>query len=184
MRGRPQRRLIGLGVGLVALLAAEAAAGATLHLAVFNFQMTSNTPAWGWLEKGLADKITTDFTRSRRLSVVARDEMQMLAAKLKWAPEMALSNAATAARIKKQLRIDYLVTGVYAVADGQVKLTCSPVIRVVFKGTNDSWIKRHAKAGRPIRGATANLPDEKSPCIRAVVTDDKGQKAWTNPIRV
>ena len=72
----------------------------------------------------------------------------------------------------------------FRVEDGQVKLTCSPVIGVAFKGTNDSWIKRHAKAGRAIRGATADLPDEKWPFVRAVVVDDKGRKAWTNPIRV
>ena len=53
-----------------------ASAHAATNVAVFNFQMKSDTPDWRWLEKGLADRITTDFVSERGLSVVARDEMQ------------------------------------------------------------------------------------------------------------
>jgi len=44
---------------------------AATNVAVFNFQMKSETPDWRWLEKGLADRIATDFVQSRGLSVVA-----------------------------------------------------------------------------------------------------------------
>jgi len=72
----------------------------------------------------------------------------------------------------------------FRVTDGQIMLRCSPAIRVVFKGTSDSWIKRHAKAGKTIRSAAADLPEENWPFVRAVVTDTNGHKAWTNPIRL
>jgi len=67
--------------------AAPAPAGRTA-VAVFNFQMTSDTPEWVWLEKGLADRIITDLFQDRSVSVVRRDEMQRLAEKMRWAPEM------------------------------------------------------------------------------------------------
>ena len=53
----------------IILLFASHAAAAT-PVAVFNFQMKSDTPDWKWLEKGLADRIATDFVQSRGLSVV------------------------------------------------------------------------------------------------------------------
>ena len=58
----------------VALFAAPPVAGT--NVAVFNFQMKSKTPDWIWLEKGLADRITTDFSRSRKITVTARDETE------------------------------------------------------------------------------------------------------------
>jgi len=47
----------------IILLFASHAAAAT-PVAVFNFQMKSDTPDWKWLEKGLADRIATDFVRA------------------------------------------------------------------------------------------------------------------------
>ena len=43
------------------IVAAAARAPAATHVAVFNFQMTSDTPEWVWLEKFLADRLITDF---------------------------------------------------------------------------------------------------------------------------
>jgi hypothetical protein len=51
---------------LLVLWPALPAAGANFHVAVFNFQMKSDTPEWAWQEKGLADQITTDVAQSRR----------------------------------------------------------------------------------------------------------------------
>jgi hypothetical protein len=50
--------------------------------------MTSDTPDWIWLEKGLADRVTTDLFQSREVDLMARDRMQELAEKMAWVPEM------------------------------------------------------------------------------------------------
>ncbi|MCX5683954.1 MAG: hypothetical protein NT049_09750, partial [Planctomycetota bacterium] len=99
------------------------AASAETRVAVFNFQMKSNTPEWKWLEKGLSDRITTDFTQDRGLAVVARDEMQLLAQKMSWAPEMATSDPARMKEIAGGLKIEHLVTGVYEVAGDEIRIT-------------------------------------------------------------
>ena len=128
------------------LCVALPAAGQT-SVAVFNFQMTSNTPEWKWAEKGLADQITTDLADNRGISVVARDQMQILARKLGWAPEIATLDDATVAQarklgrapkmatlddaavaqVRKHLKIQFLVTGVYSVSGQQVEITAQIV---------------------------------------------------------
>jgi len=45
---------------------------------VFNFGMSSDTPEWKWLEKGMADMLTNDLVTGQ-FAVVARDEMQAVA---------------------------------------------------------------------------------------------------------
>ncbi|MCX5654985.1 MAG: hypothetical protein NTY65_10100 [Planctomycetota bacterium] len=47
------------------ILLLPGAVSAATPVAVFNFQMKSDTPDWKWLEKGLADRITTDFVSER-----------------------------------------------------------------------------------------------------------------------
>jgi len=96
---------------------------AAANVAVFNFQMTSDTPEWRWLEKGLSDRIATDFAQDRSQTVIARDEMQLLAQQMAWVPEMATTDAARMGEIRKQLKIAHLVTGVYEVAGDQIRLT-------------------------------------------------------------
>jgi TolB-like protein len=98
-------------------LAAGSAAQAAEY-AVFNFQMKSQTPEWRWLEKGLSDRITTDFCQHQGLTVVARDEMQLLAQRMSWVPEMA-ADAKAAGSIRQHLRIQRIVTGVFSI-DGDV----------------------------------------------------------------
>jgi len=44
---------------------------ATTNVAVFNFQMTTDTPDWRWLEKGLSDRIATDFVHRQGLALVS-----------------------------------------------------------------------------------------------------------------
>ena len=73
---------------IVAALCPSPAVGAT-NVVVFNFQMTSETPDWAWLAKGLADRITVDLCHSPALSLIERDQMQHLAEKMQWTPEMA-----------------------------------------------------------------------------------------------
>jgi TolB-like protein len=106
---------------------AASARGAPVLVAVFNFQMTRGDDQYQWIAKGLADRITTDFTRSRRLYVVARDQMQILAHEMQWVPEMALGDPSAAARIRKELQIDYLVTGTYSVEGGRLQITAQTV---------------------------------------------------------
>ena len=117
-----------VGCGTLALLPAiilmfASHASAATPVAVFNFQMKSDTPDWKWLEKGLSDRITTDFTRVRGVTVVARDEMQIMAQALHWVPELATTDARAAGTIKAQLKIDTLVTGVYSVEGDRIRLT-------------------------------------------------------------
>ncbi len=106
-----------------AMLVASPAARAATSVAVFNFEMTSETPEWKWLQKGLADRIATDFVQERSLQVTARDEMQLLAEKLSWVPEMATEGPVPVAHIRRALKIDRLVTGVYRVTGGRVHIT-------------------------------------------------------------
>ncbi len=105
---------------LVLLLAGVPARGEAV--AVFNFQMTSETPEWRWLEKGLADRVATDFAQDRSQTIIARDEMQLVAQKMGWVPEMATTDAGRMGEIRKQLKIAYLVTGVYEVAGDRIRL--------------------------------------------------------------
>jgi len=115
-----------LAVGMAAIVGIAvlaAPAPAATNVAVFNFQMKSDTPDWRWLEKGLSDRIATDFVQSRSLSVIARDEMQLIAEKMRWVPEMATSDPARMEELKKQLKIEYLVTGVYSVTGERITIT-------------------------------------------------------------
>jgi TolB-like protein len=106
-------------VGIAAAVFALAPpAQAGTNVAVFNFQMTSATPDWIWLEKFLSDQITTDFAQSGTLSVVARDKMQLVAQELRWAPEMATTDPERMKQIGGQLRIKYLVSGLCSVTEG------------------------------------------------------------------
>ena len=111
-----------LVTALLLLLAAGGAARGEARVAVFNFQMKSDTPDWKWLEKGLSDRIATDFCQDRGIAVVARDEMQALAETLAWVPELA-TDAKASGLVKTQLKAETIVTGVYAVEGAKITLT-------------------------------------------------------------
>ncbi len=98
-------------------------------VAVFNFQLTTadKTPDWVWLEKFLSDQITTDFHHDGKLSVIARDRMQLMAEELKWVPEMATSDPDSMKRIRAGLKIEYLVSGVCSVAEGRLEIIAQVV---------------------------------------------------------
>jgi len=119
MKQTPLIALVVVGMSL----AFAAPTLAATNVAVFNFQMTSDSPDWRWLEKGLADRIATDFVQSRGLSVVARDEMQLVAQKMNWVPEMATTDAARMGEIKKSLQIEQLISGIYAVEGDRIRIT-------------------------------------------------------------
>ena len=92
------------------------------NVAVFNFQMKSETAEWNWLEKGLADQITTDFTRSRRITVVARDDMQIVAGKLRWQAQIDGLDQQKLEEIQEQLKTKYIVTGVADVSADRIEI--------------------------------------------------------------
>jgi TolA-binding protein len=117
------RQLVACLAVVVGIAVLAAPAPAQTNVAVFNFQMKSDTADWRWLEKGLSDRIATDFVQSKGLSVIARDEMQVLAEKMRWVPEMATSDPERVKEIREKLRIEYLVTGVYSVTGGQITIT-------------------------------------------------------------
>ena len=79
-------------VGVMALLLPAHEAAAATNLAVFNFQLKTGQDDWVWLEKFMSDQMATDLVQDRSLSVIARDRMQLLAQKMKWAPEFATRN--------------------------------------------------------------------------------------------
>ena len=89
---------------LAVLLTVSPPVAARQNVAVFNFQMSSDTPQWVWLEKFLSDQITTDFSRASGLTVVARDQMQLIAQKVRWAAEMATTDPDRMAQIRRQLQ--------------------------------------------------------------------------------
>lgn len=103
--------------------AAVSHAAAQTPVAVFNFQMKSDTPDWLWLEKGLADQITTDMVMNGKLTVLARDEMQTVASTIHWQVEDKGPDEGRLQEIQKQTKIQYLVTGVYSVQDGNIGIT-------------------------------------------------------------
>ena len=111
---------------LAILLPAPAALGAT-NLAVFNFQLKTGQEDWVWLEKFMSDQMATDLVQDRSLSVVARDRMQLIADKMKWAPEFATGNDKVMGGIRSQLSIEYLVTGVCSIKDDQLEITAQIV---------------------------------------------------------
>lgn len=104
--------------------AAGAAPPKSANVAVLNFQMKSDTPRWQWLEKGLADRLITDFHQADELAVVGRDIMQQLAKRMQWVPEM-LSDPDKLAMIQKALKPTYAVSGVYEITGDQLLLKAS-----------------------------------------------------------
>ncbi|MCK4623759.1 MAG: hypothetical protein KAV00_00475 [Phycisphaerae bacterium] len=154
---------------VVVLSAATQARAGRLNVAVFNFQMKSQTPEWKWFQKGLADQITTDFTRSRQITVIARDEMQLLAKKVRWAPEMATTAVPQMEQIKKQLKIDHLVTGIYTIKDDQIKITAQiikvdgrkEVARKVVSGATKDVLDLQKRVSAELLGWFSGVPAEK-----------------------
>jgi TolB-like protein len=105
------------------LLCAIAGSASAQNVAVFNFQMKSDTPEWVWLEKGLADRIATDFVRGRSVTVLARDQMQVVAQQVRWRAEMADRNEHLMREVKEELKIEQIVSGVYSVAGERITIT-------------------------------------------------------------
>jgi len=104
------------------LFCGSVAFAARPNVAVFNFQMKSNSPDWLWLEKGLADRMITDLFQERSISVVQRDAMQKVAEKMFWVPEM-MGDPHRLEAIRKALEIDYLISGVYEIKGEQLSIT-------------------------------------------------------------
>jgi len=109
------------------LLPAAGQATAATNLAVFNFQLKTSQEDWVWLEKFMSDQMATDLVQDRSLSVVARDQMQLIAQQMKWVPEFATGNEEVMGGIGSQLGIEYLVTGVCSIKDDQLEITAQIV---------------------------------------------------------
>ena len=108
------------------LSAAAAEKADRVNVAVFNFQMKSDTPDWQWLEKGLADRVITDFFQEKTISVIQRDAMQQLAEQMNWVPEM-MEDSRRLDQIRKALKPDYLISGVYEITGGELKIAASVI---------------------------------------------------------
>lgn len=110
-----------IAIGLAA--AATLVGGATVcqakvtAVAVFNFQMKSDTPNWLWLEKGLADRLTTDLYQNPDIQLMSRDRMQETAERMKWVPEMMQDKR----QLKKiTFRARYIISGTLEVKNGSL----------------------------------------------------------------
>lgn len=119
------------------------ALGQEKNLAVFNFQLKAGGEEWVWLEKFLSDQITTDFSRAEGMNVVARDEMQLLAAKMNWVPEMT-ADPAKMGMVRQQLKIEHLITGVCSVAGERIEL-----IAQIIQVDNRQELHRVSVTGKP-----------------------------------
>ncbi|KKL54344.1 hypothetical protein LCGC14_2266340, partial [marine sediment metagenome] len=123
----PRRRAVGrLALAVtVAVLAVGATARAETTIAVLNFANTDigADARHGWLSKALADLMINDLSHYRQLRVVTREHMQMLLREAslfdKHVNEM---SDASRRRLRKHLRVDYLVFGAYTVRGGEVTI--------------------------------------------------------------
>ncbi|HUT56986.1 MAG TPA: CehA/McbA family metallohydrolase [Phycisphaerae bacterium] len=73
----------------------------------------------------------------------------------------------------------------FRIAEGKIRLRCSPAARIHLIGTPGSGRRRRAEEGRRITSFTlpvAELSGWPWKYVRAVVTDERGRKAWTNPL--
>lgn len=127
----------------VVILSAAPSAPAGTNVAVFNFQMKSATPEWKWLEKGLADRVITDLHQEPSVTVVQRDVMQQLAEEMDWVPEM-MQDHGRLAEIRKKLKPDYLVSGVYELVGGKLTMTA-----VVVDFDTNKEVARRKVTGKP-----------------------------------
>jgi len=70
----------------------------------------------------------------------------------------------------------------FRLADGKMRLRCSPAAWIDFKSIGDERRRRIAPAGKTIRSFVIDVPDW--PFVRAVVTDTAGKQAWSNPLHL
>ena len=72
--------------------------GAPVTLTVLNFVSRHPGDGWDWLEKGLADMLTTDLSASPRLRLIERERVQMVLDELRLV-EAGLVEEKSAARL-------------------------------------------------------------------------------------
>lgn len=69
----------------------------------------------------------------------------------------------------------------FHIADGTVMIKCSPVVEVHFIAQNCHGLSYYAEKDERLRQARFEL-GPKLKYVRAEIVDDKGNRAWTNPI--
>lgn len=116
---------------------------ATTRVAVFNFHQKSGGVALKWLEKGIADRLITDFFQSGLLMPVQRDTMQDVAEQMKWAPEM-MSDPGRLQMIQKAVAAHFVISGVYEVKQGKIVITAS-----IIQPRTGKEIARRSVMGAP-----------------------------------
>ena len=90
-------------------------------LAVVNFINRSAPDDWDWLEKGLADLLTTDMARSDKLVVVERERMQAMLHEMKLS-RTGLADEGTAQRVGKALAVDRVLAGSFRVTGEAIEI--------------------------------------------------------------
>jgi tetratricopeptide (TPR) repeat protein/DNA-binding winged helix-turn-helix (wHTH) protein len=95
---------------LDALTSARAHRGA---IAVMFLENQSQTPDLDWLREGIADMLVTGLSHSKAISVVGRQQLELLLARAGHAPDKPL-DLAQAVDIARRGRLDYFVLGTFA----------------------------------------------------------------------
>lgn len=73
----------------------------------------------------------------------------------------------------------------FGVSGGRLHVRCSPAAQIHFKAVPGLGRRRRAEDGKTLTSFSielASIKDWPWPYVRAVVTDARGRKAWTNPL--
>jgi tetratricopeptide (TPR) repeat protein len=193
---RPRRRwLIAGTVATVLLLAAAlvlwprhprlsapvVAPGQRRTLAVLGFQNLSGQPQRGWLATALVEMLTTELSQSRRLRVVASDEVGRMKAELHL-PDAAALAREPLAQIRRNLDTDLVLLGSYTMTTGgsaQLRLDLrvqdtalgQTVAAVAEVGTEEQLFEVVARAGQLLRAQLGGEPagDGDARAVRAAL---------------
>jgi len=124
--------------------------------------------------------------RGFRLPIVASDDAHHLDEDVRLAWTWLKMPALTTANVLAAIRNGacYASCGPkiheFAVIDQEIRLRCSPVVKIQFVGPPGRGATREAETGTHIAAFNILHPDWTY--IRAVVTDETGRKAWSNPV--
>ncbi|NIA07666.1 MAG: hypothetical protein GWP14_08555 [Actinobacteria bacterium] len=68
----------------------------------------------------------------------------------------------------------------FRITRGKIRLRCTAAVKIYFVGGPGQGDRRRAKESKSINTFSVAVPDW--PYVRAVIVDERGRKAWTQPI--
>jgi len=123
----------------------EVAPGDIRTLAVMNFTNRNPGDGWDWLEKGLADMLITDLSKSASLVIVERDRMAELLRELELA-ERGIVDASTAGRVGRICKVDWVLFGSFIKQGDQIKIEAHIVEVETGRLLRVEWVEGKASA--------------------------------------